>query len=1266
MALSFALDLIGGQVFELLSASVTRAVDRKAAFGDLLQDMKYTLKSLKRQAIVIRQIQEYNLELSLPNDEMIALVTQMTVGRQLVDKLSGIRFRLCNFCCINDLADQLKELNSSLESLFDNLQLEQVRDIKETLKLSRQNRDDLEKMKVMLEKIMQLIDDPEVKGLLKKLVGQNAGGSMNSSTSTSPLGSGSCTENEGNCVTQVSSSKVLVAAAFRVLLNAIIKVKESTIMFRPLLRRLKSTLDYLLPLIGDMVQCNKALDRPEEELENMRIQMENGVVLIGKCLNVRRWTRDKKYIYINQLFELNDYLQEQLSILLVQIARDVRETSVLIRNIKEVVKRDERSGMAENQLEYKGCCNVSEPPFPTAGFKTNMQGTRDVMMETLVFVKNIEEGVKGMEGRSTVDEVSETLLPTVGIEVLNMQGTKDVIMETQASTESTHAEVNLIEGRAEAQLGSIASSESQQQTEGIRKVHGTLGHCELENSVSQETFSPYLPSSIPLEFNALKKENVFPERPGQPHCLDKEYKINWTVRKPIFKVHHSMCIELWKLVDRIAKIFPDIEEARPRCSTGIQALCTLNRAIEKAKLLVQYCSESSKLYLAFTGEVIVSRFQKSRNLLEQSLCQIRSRVPVILVAEISKIVDDLKAATFKLDPSEEEAGKVIRELLRQDASASNSIEDFELKALQLASLRLHITTSKEVLIEKRSNKKLLQKVGNSEPRKKQILTYFLYLLKKYGNLILVKQTESAPVWQQGSPASEISGKDFGYNQYAEVEPHTGYGEYEAQSNMLLRAVPPEEFLCGISSRLMYDPVVIASGQTYESMWIQEWFDEGNYTCPKTNTKLAHLSLTPNIGMKELISRWCTKYGVTIPNPNMELETLDSWENSSTDDSSGSSMSLGSFATSVYSDAPCNKTDGLSLVQTDDDSLKYQYAKKCETDSESLSNISKLKWEEQCKVVEDVQNHLKCNAEALYSMSSENFAEPLVRFLRDAHDLDDVKAQRDGFQLLSAFVSKNRNGIPYLDEDAYSLLACSLDSKIKEEVLAIMETLSGHKYSRTKISASGALASILKLLDSQIRNIQGQAFKVLYNLSFDRDICSEMVSLKCIPKLVPFFEDNALTGNCIAILKNLCDSEGARISIAETDGCIAYVVEVLDTGSKEHQEHAVDILLSLCSQRIDYCHLVMHEGVIPALVLSATNGTERTRINAMEVLRLLKDIDYVDEQESAEPEPEAARDELPRDDGNHSNGKKASKASGFFGKKLSIFSKPSSLSPRNKE
>lgn len=64
-----------------------------------------------------------------------------------------------------------------------------------------------------------------------------------------------------------------------------------------------------------------------------------------------------------------------------------------------------------------------------------------------------------------------------------------------------------------------------------------------------------------------------------------------------WKVHCRMCTELKKLLERILRIFPLIEAARPRSSSGIQSLCSLNSAIDKAKQLLQHCSESSKLYL---------------------------------------------------------------------------------------------------------------------------------------------------------------------------------------------------------------------------------------------------------------------------------------------------------------------------------------------------------------------------------------------------------------------------------------------------------------------------------------------------------------------------------------------------------------------------------------------------------------------------------------------------------------------------------------------
>lgn len=51
------------------------------------------------------------------------------------------------------------------------------------------------------------------------------------------------------------------------------------------------------------------------------------------------------------------------------------------------------------------------------------------------------------------------------------------------------------------------------------------------------------------------------------------------------------------IVGKVLEIFPFIEASRPRSKSGIQSLCALHVALDKAKSLLQHCSECSKLYL---------------------------------------------------------------------------------------------------------------------------------------------------------------------------------------------------------------------------------------------------------------------------------------------------------------------------------------------------------------------------------------------------------------------------------------------------------------------------------------------------------------------------------------------------------------------------------------------------------------------------------------------------------------------------------------------
>ncbi|XP_019182567.1 PREDICTED: U-box domain-containing protein 5 [Ipomoea nil] len=713
------------------------------------------------------------------------------------------------------------------------------------------------------------------------------------------------------------------------------------------------------------------------------------------------------------------------------------------------------------------------------------------------------------------------------------------------------------------------------------------------------------------------------------------------------KVHLLMCSELIKFVTRALEILPEIEASRPRCTSGLEALCLLNQAIDKAKLILQQCSESSKIYLALTGDVILARCKKSTKLLERSLGEMQHMVPVMLAAEISQLVADLRGAKFRLDPSEEEAGKTVKELLHHYASASCLAGESAPEAIQVAMLMLNISTPKALVIEKRSiNKMLLDKVVEGNQSKKKILLFFLNLLNKYGNKILKEKSENSSVQLVDDPFPS-AGSD---GPSTEVESPVKRGAGESDS-------PPNEFRCPISSRLMYDPVVIASGETYERMWIQRWFDEGNSTCPKSGTRLTHFSLTPNNSMKDLISRWCVESGVAPSDPNMQAAVPHPWELSSVSIASlGSSMndlrlpidfsnlSLGSSDSSYPKiTSHSNNANGNSRKSRISGSMN-------EMDMESLYSLESLSWESQCDLVEKVRSSLQHSNRAPKQTSSENYVQPLMRFLNGAHDLQDENAQILGCQLLLTFLKKcSSNAARFLDNDAYELLVLFLTTKASTEALAILEELSCHNFCQYKIAESGALNLILDMLNSENRDLLEPSIRILFNLSGNDNIRLLFVPSELIPRLIPFFNDACLARYSLAILKNLCNNQDARISVAETDGCIASVAKLLDSENLENQEHAVAVLLSLCSQRSQYCDLVMAEGVIPDLVSISLNGNSKGKAMASEMLRILRDECH-SIGEPSQPDTNATRYTATANGGNDSTERRPStKPTGILGK-----------------
>ncbi|KAE8037815.1 hypothetical protein FH972_010370 [Carpinus fangiana] len=89
------------------------------------------------------------------------------------------------------------------------------------------------------------------------------------------------------------------------------------------------------------------------------------------------------------------------------------------------------------------------------------------------------------------------------------------------------------------------------------------------------------------------------------------------------------------------------------------------------------------------------------------------------------------------------------------------------------------------------------------------------------------------------------------------------GKRSLSLKLLQTLTCPEEFRCPFSKELMGDPVIVATGQTYDRPFIQKWLKAGNRTCPLTQQVLSHTILTPNHIIRGMISKWCKSQGIEL-------------------------------------------------------------------------------------------------------------------------------------------------------------------------------------------------------------------------------------------------------------------------------------------------------------------------------------------------------------------------------------------------------------------
>uniref|UniRef100_A0A1J3CZU5 RING-type E3 ubiquitin transferase n=1 Tax=Noccaea caerulescens TaxID=107243 RepID=A0A1J3CZU5_NOCCA len=705
------------------------------------------------------------------------------------------------------------------------------------------------------------------------------------------------------------------------------------------------------------------------------------------------------------------------------------------------------------------------------------------------------------------------------------------------------------------------------------------------------------------------------------------------------KLHGDMCKELSGVLCKVLSIFPSLEGARPRSKSGIQALCSLHIALEKAKNILQHCSECSKLYLAITGDAVLLKFEKAKTALIDSLKRVEDIVPSSIGSQILEIVGELENTRFLLDPSEKEVGDQIIALLQQGKKFDSSCT--ELETFHRAATRLSITSSRVALAERRALKKLIDRArAEEDKRKESIVAYLLHLMRKCSKLFRSEVSDENDSQGSSTPCSPTDNEDRGsVNGFGRQLSRFGSMNYKPTNSPRSGQMPvaPEELRCPISLQLMCDPVIIASGQTYERVCIEKWFSDGHNTCPKTQQQLPHLSLTPNNCVKGLIASWCEQNGTQIPSGPPESLDVDYWRLALSDSESTNSKSVNSVGSCklngvkivpLEENGTTNVNTEESCVSDDDDDKEGSDVNVLERYQDLLAILNEEDdMDKKGKVVEKIRLLLKDDEETRIFMGANGFVEALLRFLESAVDENNVAAQESGaMALFNLAVNNNRNKEMMLTSGVIPLLERMISSSESQaSATALYLNLSCLEEAKSVIGSSQAVPFLVHLLQGEAETeCKLDALHALYNLSTYPPNISALLSSNIIKSLQGLLastgEQHLWREKSLAVLLNLASSQQGKDEAVSSQGMISSLATVLDVGDTLEQEQAVSCLLILCNGRESCIQMVLQEGVIPSLVSISVNGTPRGRDKSQKLLMLFR------EQRQQRDQPSPKRDE----------------------------------------
>ncbi|KAK2663839.1 hypothetical protein Ddye_002413 [Dipteronia dyeriana] len=88
--------------------------------------------------------------------------------------------------------------------------------------------------------------------------------------------------------------------------------------------------------------------------------------------------------------------------------------------------------------------------------------------------------------------------------------------------------------------------------------------------------------------------------------------------------------------------------------------------------------------------------------------------------------------------------------------------------------------------------------------------------------------------------------------------------YHRSSGSTADKQPPKEFVCPVAGSLMFDPVVVSSGQTFDRVSVDVCRELGFVPVMEDGLRPDFGAVFPNLAMKQTIFKWCDSSGIEHP------------------------------------------------------------------------------------------------------------------------------------------------------------------------------------------------------------------------------------------------------------------------------------------------------------------------------------------------------------------------------------------------------------------